>query len=45
MNPLNPKGWRISFFIKIHKDLQKIIEDKVLWNAVEELEKRVLVFE
>ena len=32
-------------YIKIHKDLQKIIKDKVLWNAVEELEKRVLVFE
>ena len=32
-------------YIKIHNDLQKIIKDKVLWNAVEELEKRVLIFE
>lgn len=32
-------------YIKIPNDLQKIIKDKVLWNAVEELEKRVLVFE
>jgi len=32
-------------YIKIHNDLQKIIKDKVLWDAVEELEKRVLVFE
>lgn len=31
--------------IKIHSDLQKIIKDKVLWNAVEEIEKRVLIFE
>jgi len=32
-------------YIKIHSDLQKIIKDKILWDAVEELEKRVLVFE
>ncbi|MCP4343079.1 MAG: transposase [Desulfobulbaceae bacterium] len=31
--------------VQIHNDLQKIIKDKILWNAVEELEKRVLVFE
>ena len=31
--------------IKLHSDLQKIIKDKVLWNAVEEIEKRVLIFE
>lgn len=31
--------------IKLHNDLQKIIKDKVLWNAVEDIEKRVLVFE
>ena len=30
---------------KIDKDLQKIIKDKVLWNAVEEIEKKVIVFE
>jgi hypothetical protein len=30
---------------KIHSDLKKIIKDKVMWNAVEELDKRVLVFE
>jgi hypothetical protein len=32
-------------YFKIERDLQKIIKDKVLWNAVEELEKRILVFE
>ena len=31
--------------IKMHSDLKKIIKDKTLWNAVEELEKRILVFE
>jgi hypothetical protein len=31
--------------IKLHSDLQKIIKDKVLWNAVEEIEKRVIIFE
>ena len=31
--------------IELHNDLRKIIRDKVLWNAVEELEKRILVFE
>lgn len=31
--------------IKLHRDLQKIIKDKVLWNTVEEIEKRVLIFE
>jgi len=31
--------------IKLHSDLQKIIKDKVLWNAVEEIEKRALIFE
>jgi hypothetical protein len=31
--------------IKTHSDLKKIIKDKVLWNAVDELEKRILVFE
>ena len=32
-------------YIKIHNYLQKIIKDKVLWNAVDQLDKRVLVFE
>jgi len=32
-------------YIKIPNDLHKIIKDKVLWNAVEELERRILVFE
>lgn len=32
-------------YFKIDRDLQKIIKDKVLWNAVEELEKRILIFE
>jgi len=32
-------------YFKIDKDLQKIIKDKVLWNAVEEIEKKVIVFE
>ncbi len=32
-------------YIKIPNDLQKIIKDNVLWNAVEELEKRALLFE
>ncbi len=31
--------------IQLHNDLKKIIKDKVLWHAVEELEKRILVFE
>ncbi len=31
--------------IRLHSDLQKIIKDQVLWNAVEALEKSVLVFE
>ncbi len=31
--------------IQLHSDLKKIIKDKVLWTAVEELEKRILVFE
>ena len=31
--------------IKIYNDLQKIIKDKALWKAVEELEERILVFE
>ena len=38
-----PQGHKPT--IKLHSDLQKIIKDKVLWNAVEALEKRVLVFE
>ena len=32
-------------YFKIERDLQKIIKDKVLWNAVDELEKRILIFE
>lgn len=32
-------------YFKIDKDLQKVIKDKVLWNAVEEIEKRIIVFE
>jgi hypothetical protein len=32
-------------YVKIERDLQKIIKDKVLWNAVEELDKRILIFE
>ena len=32
-------------YFKIERDLQKIVKDKVLWNAVEELEKRILIFE
>ena len=31
--------------VKIQCDLKKIIKDKVLWNAVDELEKRIIVFE
>jgi len=38
-----PQGHKPT--IKLHSDLQKIIKDKVLWNAVEALEKSVLVFE
>ncbi len=30
---------------QIHNDLKKIIKDKVLWNAVEALEERILIFE
>lgn len=32
-------------YFKIDKDLQEIIKDKVLWDAVEEIEKRIIVFE
>ena len=32
-------------YIKIDNDLKKILKDKALWNAVEDLEKRILVFE
>jgi len=39
----HPQGHKPT--IKIYSDLKKIIRDKVPWNAVEELEKRILVFE
>jgi len=31
--------------IKLHDDLKNMIKDKVLWKAVEDIEKRVLIFE
>jgi len=32
-------------YFKTHRDLKKIIKDKTLWNAVEQLEKKITVFE
>ena len=44
-SPHHRKSQAHKSTIKLHNDLQKIIKDKVLWNAVEEIEKRALIFE